>query len=238
MLCDGVQPQNIFGVDINSDFIEIGLNLFDGPASGATNSSTSGGLNVEEMKLLHREKLRQRFYVVNLLQMALQNQNESIQERKRFEKDLEKTGGVDVVYSGSVIHLFPFELTQKLVAAAYKILKESKNTLGMFIGRFRGSDDPIEPSNLVHTETGDLKFLHSAQSFETLLHKTGFEKAEVTYTFNDIDLDETKQPHRFHDDDKWKLASLMNTGVDTAKYSERVSVKKKNFIMFCAWLKK
>jgi hypothetical protein len=132
MICDGVNVKHAFGLDVNPGFFPLGHELFDDGNS----------------------PLKQQFFAIDVLRMESDSKSgpsatsteakkaEFLQrmERARLAAALDAVHGVDVIYTGSVLHLLTCEQTERFAAAAFQWLKHghtaSEPGLGLFTGRF------------------------------------------------------------------------------------------------------
>jgi SAM-dependent methyltransferase len=109
-----------------------------------------------------KEKMQDKFFVVNIL------------EQDSLWPSSFRSKMFDIVYCGSVIHLFNDEDCNKLVANVGKILIKG----GVFFGRTAGTEDD-NPTQIPTSTKGLMLHMHTITSLTKVLHDNGFKDIEV-----------------------------------------------------------
>eukprot|EP00029_Vermamoeba_vermiformis_P000277 TRINITY_DN10301_c0_g1_i1.p1 TRINITY_DN10301_c0_g1~~TRINITY_DN10301_c0_g1_i1.p1 ORF type:complete len:259 (-),score=41.85 TRINITY_DN10301_c0_g1_i1:40-816(-) len=81
----------------------------------------------------------------------------------------------DIAYAGSVYHLFSLEQTEKFTQLVNSLLKSG----GIFFGQTVGSEQPTWASKEDRKDI--LRYLHSPESFKSLVEEHGFENVQVRW---------------------------------------------------------
>jgi hypothetical protein len=158
VLLDGNNKENLFGIDLNQEFINIGLDVL----------------------FQDREALQDRFAVVNVLQPRFAASNQSIAEVI--------VNGVDIVYCASVYHLLNKEDSEKLSHIVSLILNSNPDKSNrMLIGRTMVSlnHEPIVREDS-RGRNVQMRYLHTMQTFQSMLEKEHFTDIQLTVQPTDL----------------------------------------------------
>jgi len=149
-LIEGYREQNVLGVDIQKEFINIGIQMFDDHPS-----------------------FQKRFVICNVLEDGSEDKNTTL---KAFISK-----GVNVVYCSAVYHLLCEQDGHKWTKVVASMLSPG----GIYFGSCGGSarSGPIlaktNSQEGESTESSAMQYLHSVNSFTTMLETFGFTNVKV-----------------------------------------------------------
>lgn len=149
MILDGASSNHVFGVDLNSEYIDIGLDIL----------------------FCDRDRMQNKFAVVDVLASRIGGQSYTFDKRVQ--------SGIDVVYCGSVYHLLDLQQQKRLTHVVSLILNANPSRNGgLFIGRTAGSTEQ-RPFLRSTSQQSQLRYMHSVTSFRDMLTSEGFVDVDV-----------------------------------------------------------
>jgi len=151
LIIDGAQPSNVIGVDQHREFWDLGMELYE------DNKKENTPLNDRFVNL----SVLDDSFPVNLKNFAT--------------KKISSFDSFDVVYLGSVLHLFAEANVEKCLANILKVLKSG----GQLFGQTVGNETPTEAKSM--RESGGLRYLHSPGSLKQLMERLGYENVKMTW---------------------------------------------------------
>lgn len=162
LLLAGFAPENVLGIDIQSTFIDLGLDhLFR-----------------------DRSIMQERFCTGDMLD------RECVTRTPVLARFLHANGGatgVHIAYAGSVYHLLSLPDTLRLSEALFRVLLPG----GVAMGRTVGLLVEVDASVQAQRDSTQLRFLHTAASLQLQLESVGFTNVHVSSSVVDMPVEKT-----------------------------------------------
>jgi len=159
LLVDGIDSRNVLGIDIQPQFIDIGIKLFNDAPS-----------------------FKDRFVICNLL-------DDDVVKRTPPLQSFLNNGDVTAIYCGAVYHLLRQRDTHKLTQLVATLLPRGGIYFGSSggsanepftsstVSQQQGEDD--KKGTEKKQDPDEQQYLHSVSSFKEMLEKSGFGNCEV-----------------------------------------------------------